>query len=330
MTLPFDAVLLISFGGPNGPEDIRPFLKNVLKNRPVADHRIEQVTRHYELFGGVSPIARLTQSQATGLSNLLMRHKMHLPVYVGMRNWHPFLADTLLEMAEANVHRAIGFIMAAHHSYSSCGQYRQNVLDARRVLIEKGKHDIDITYVSSWFNHPKFIEANAQRVKTALNKLPSKIQSKTRLLFTAHSIPVKMAARSQYHSQLLESAKLVAEKLKVSDWALVFQSRSGRPEDPWLEPDVGDYLKDEIKKGLKGVVICPIGFVADHIEILYDLDTEVTAIGRDLDLPITRAASVNDNSMFLDMMFDLVQTTCTRYATGPPLPLISLEIVTLI
>ena len=228
----FDAVLLISFGGPQGPDDIRPFLANVLRGRRVAPERVDEVARHYELFAGVSPITALTQRQADGLRERLAAAGQPLPVYVGMRNWHPFLADTLHEMYVAGVRRAIGFIAAAQHSYPSCQQYRENVLAARAELRARAGGDIEVTYVESWFDHSLFIAANAQHVRDATARLPEAVRNQARLIFTAHSIPTSMAGRSRYREQLLESSRRVAGAAGMPDWALVYQSRSGRPEDP--------------------------------------------------------------------------------------------------
>src|SRR3954469_14168981 len=224
----FDAVLLISFGGPQGPDDIRPFLSNVLRGRRVAPERVEEVAHHYEVFGGVSPITELTRRQADGLRDRLAATGLPLPVYVGMRNWHPFLADTLHQMYADGVRRVIGFIAAAQHSYSSCQQYRENVLAARVELRGRDGGDIDVTYVGSWFDHPLFVEANAQHVRQAVARLPEDARDKARLIFTAHSIPIAMASRSRYREQLLASAQRVAEAAEIRDWALGFPSRSGR------------------------------------------------------------------------------------------------------
>ena len=318
----FDAVLVISFGGPQGPGDIRPFLANVLRGRRVAPERVEAVAHHYELFGGVSPITRITQQQADGLASRLAAAGRPLPVFVGMRNWHPFLADTFRQMRDAGVRRVVGFIAAAQHSYSSCEQYRENVAAARRELQSTGA-DIEVTYVESWFDHPLFIGANAAHVREALQRLPQESRLETRLICTAHSIPLPMADRSRYREQLRETARLVAREAGLQDYALVFQSRSGRPQDPWLEPDVCDYLRSETANGLKAAVISPIGFVCDHIEVLYDLDTEAAQVCRDLRLPMARAEAVNDDPLFLDMMADVVLKTVRRYERGKPLPIVS-------
>ena len=318
----FDSVLLVSFGGPQGPDDIRPFLERVLRGRRVSPERIEEVAHHYELFGGVSPITAFTERQAEGLRRRLAAADHPLPVYVGMRNWHPLLADTLAEMHADGARHAVGFITAAHHSYSSCQQYRENVRDARAVLRDSTGGDVDITFVNSWFDHPLFIEANAGHVREAVATLPPHLHGATRLVFTAHSIPIAMAESSRYREQLLASAALVAEQVGISDWALVYQSRSGRPGDPWLEPDICDYLRHEHAAGLRAVVVCPIGFVCDHIEVLYDLDNEAAGVCRELGLPMARAEAVNDGDHFIEMMSDVVLRTIRRYEGGRPLPIV--------
>jgi ferrochelatase len=315
----FDAVLLISFGGPQGPDDIRPFLGNVLRGRRVAPERVEEVAHHYELFGGVSPITELTRRQADGLRDRLAAAGLPLPVYVGMRNWHPFLADTLHQMYMDGVRRVIAFIAAAQHSYSSCQQYRENVMAARVELRARDGADVDVVFVESWFDHPLFIEANAQHVRDATARLPEELRDHARLIFTAHSVPMAMASRSRYREQLLESSRRVADAAGIGDWALVYQSRSGRPDDPWLGPDICDYLRQEHATGLAAAVICPIGFVCDHIEVLYDLDHEAAEVCRSLGLPMARADAVNDDPLFLDMMADVVRRTIQRYGDRQPL-----------
>ena len=317
----FDAVLLVSFGGPQGPDDIRPFLANVLRGRRVTPERVEEVAHHYELFDGVSPLTELTERQAHGLRERLAAGGHPLPVYIGMRNWHPFLADTLKRMHADGVRHAIGFIAAAHHCYSSCQQYRENVASAQQALRNDGGH-VDITFVDSWFDHPRFIAANAAHIREALKGLPGNVREDARLVFTAHSIPKAMADASQYEHQLSASCAAIAEQLGLP-WALVYQSRSGRPQDPWLEPDVCDYLRREHAQGLAAAVICPVGFVCDHIEVLYDLDREAADVCISIGLPMVRAAAVNDHPLFLDMMADVVLRTMRRFETGRPLPIVS-------
>jgi ferrochelatase len=317
--IPFDSVLIVSFGGPQGLEDIRPFLGNVLRGRRVSPERVEEVAHHYELFGGVSPITEITRRQADGLRTRLAAAGHPLPVYVGMRNWHPLLPDTLRQMHAAGARRAIGFIAAAHHSYSSCQQYRENVAAARADLRREG-HDVEVTFAGSWFDHPLWIAANAAHVREAIARLPETSRAAARIVFTAHSIPVAMAETSRYREQLQESARLVASEAGVRDWALVYQSRSGRPGDPWLEPDVCDYLRQARAEGLAAAVLCPIGFVCDHVEVLYDLDREAAAVCAEIGLPMARAEAANDDPRFLDMMADVVMSTIRRYERGRPLP----------
>jgi len=317
----FDSVLIVSFGGPQGREDIRPFLANVLRGRRVSPERVEEVAHHYELFGGVSPITELTRKQAEGLRRRLGAAGRPLPVYVGMRNWHPLLPDTLRQMYADGVRHAVGFIAAPHHSYSSCQQYRENVAAAQDALRQSGGH-VDVTFVDSWFDHPLFIAANAFHVRAALNRLPADLRASARIAFTAHSIPTTMAEASQYQHQLWISCAAIAQQVGLK-WALVYQSRSGRPQDPWLEPDVCDYLRREQAQGLPAAVICPVGFVCDHIEVLYDLDREAAEVCTSIGLPMVRAAAVNDDPLFIDMMADVVLRTIRRYETGRPLPITS-------
>jgi len=316
----FDAVLIVSFGGPQGMADIRPFLGNVLRGRRVPPERVDEVAVHYEHFGGVSPLTELTMRQAEGLRTRLASAGTPLPVYVGMRNWHPYLADTLRVMSDAGVRHAIGLIAAAQHSYSSCEQYKENVADARASLRSEGKRDVEITYAESWFDHPLFVEVNAAHVRAALERLPLDLRTGARLVFTAHSIPTPMAERSQYREQLLAGSRQVAERVGIRDWELVFQSRSGRPQDPWLEPDICDYLRREQAAGLRAVVLCPIGFICDHIEVLWDLDHDAANVCREVGVTMVRAAAANDDPLFIDMLADVVKKTVSRYADRRPLP----------
>jgi ferrochelatase len=320
---PFDAILVIAFGGPEGMADVRPFLDNVLRGRRVPPARIEEVAKHYELFQGKSPLTAITFRQAEGLRVGLRAAGIDLPVYVGMRNWHPLLADTLAAMSRDGIRRAIGVIGAAHRSYSSCTQYRQNVTDARGEIVAGGLGDVGVTYVGDWHTHEGFIDANARHVETARQTLPPAMREAARIVFTAHSIPESMTGAVKYREQLLESARLVAAQLGTPDWTLVFQSRSGRPDDPWLGPDVGDYLRTARAAGLDAAVLCPIGFVCDHIEVLYDLDHEAAGIAREIGLQVVRAEAVNDDPAFLDALRDAALATWLRYASGTPLRIVS-------
>src|SRR6478735_1043601 len=327
---PFDPVLMISFGGPQGMADVRPFLENVLRGRRVAPGRIDEVAHHYELFGGVSPLTPLTMRQAAGLRDRLAASGSPLPVYVGMRNWHPFLADTLAEMSRAGVRRAVGVIAAAQRSYSSCTQYKENVAAARATLRERGLADVEVTYVGDWYTHPGFIEANASRVRDAIATLPPALQERAELVFTAHSIPVSMSDRYPYRRQFEETCALIAASVNAGrapgqhyNHVAVYQSRSGRPEDPWLGPDIGEYLRDLVARGVPAAVLSPAGFLIDHVEVLYDLDVEAAAIAGEIGLRIARAGTVGDHPLFLDMLADVVTATVTRYADARPLPLVA-------
>ena len=316
---PFDAVLLVAFGGPQGRDDVRPFLANVLRGRRVSPERVEEVAHHYELFGGVSPLTELTMQQARALEAALAARDLPLPVHVGMRNWHPFLADTLRGMASRGVTRAIGILAAAQRSYSGCLQYRENVRDARASLIQDGVRPPEIVYVGDWHEHPGFIAANAEHVRRAYERLPPDVRDRARLIFTAHSIPAPMAQRYPYEAHLQSSARRIAQAVGRTDWALVYQSRSGRPEDPWLEPDICDYLRRERGAGLTAAVLCPVGFLCDHVEVLYDLDVEAAETCGELGIAIARAEAVNVHPGFIEALSDAVAETYERYRGGRPL-----------
>jgi len=321
---PFDAVLLIAFGGPQAPADIRPFLENVLRGRRVAPGRIEEVAHHYEAVGGRSPITELTLRQAAGLQERLAAAGTALPVYVGMRNWHPFLADALARMSRDGVRRAVGVIAAAHRSYSSCTQYRENVAEARSALKREGLADVEVTYVGDWHTHPSFIDASADRIRAALATLEGERQERATIVFTAHSIPESMAARYPYVAQFETSARLVMDRLPPTHVsATVYQSRSGRPEDPWLGPDICDVVREMADRRARAVVVSPIGFICDHVEVLYDLDIEAAAIARERGLPFARALAVNDHPRFLDALAESVRDLCRRYQRARPLELVS-------
>jgi protoporphyrin/coproporphyrin ferrochelatase len=324
---PFDAVLVIAFGGPQAPPDIRPFLANVLRGRRVAPGRVEEVAHHYERVGGRSPITELTMAQAEGLAQRLAAAGTPLPVFVGMRNWHPYLTDTLSAMSRAGLRRVVGFIAAAHRSYSSCTQYRENVAEARAALARDGLADVEVTYVPDWFAHPLFIAANADRLSTAFHALEPSLRDKAQVVFTAHSIPVSMAEQYPYREQFEETARNVMVRLKPDTTptrhATVYQSRSGRPEDPWLGPDICDYLRDARANGVEAAVLSPIGFICDHVEVLYDLDIEAAEVAGDIGLPLARAQAVNDHPLFLDMMADVVLQLCHRYQKARPLEVVA-------
>jgi ferrochelatase len=303
MSEKFDAILVIAFGGPEKTEDIRPFLANVTRGRPIPKERIEEVAHHYELIGGRSPLNELTFSQARALESALKGRGSALPIYVGMRNWHPFLTETVKEMSKANVRRAIGVIMAAHESEASWQRYKQNVSDA---IAEMGAH-LSVEYTPPLFDHPLFIESVSDRIEECLIQIPYADRKDAMLVFTAHSIPIPMADESPYVEQLTESSHLVAERLGHENWMLAYQSRSGRPTDPWLEPDVCDVIRDLSAKGVKYVVVAPIGFVCDHVEVLYDLDIEAADVAKKVGIKLIRAKAVNDDPKFIAALADVVE-----------------------
>jgi protoporphyrin/coproporphyrin ferrochelatase len=323
MSAPFEAVLLVAFGGPQGPDDVRPFLENVLRGRRVSPERIDEVAHHYERFGGVSPLTELTFAQAGALETTLLARGLPLPVHVGMRNWTPYLTDTLAEMSRAGVQRAIGVLAAAQRSYSGCTQYRENVRDARIALAETGAASPEVTYVGDWHEHPGFIEANADHIRQAFDRLPMDRRADARLIFTAHSIPTSMAERYPYEAQLRASAERIADEALQPNWTLVYQSRSGRPGDPWLEPDICEYLRSEHANGLQAAVLCPVGFLCDHVEVLYDLDVEAAGTCRETGLVMERAQAVNTHPRFIDALADAVLEVWARYAEGRPLQVTS-------
>ena len=318
---PFDAVLFVAFGGPTGPADVRPFLENVLRGRRIPADRLDAVVHHYELFGGVSPLTELTHRQAIALEHTLRARGLDLPVHVGMRNWHPFLSDTLIAMHRRGVRRAIGLLASAHRSYSGCWQYKLNVDEALRAVISATGSGIEITWTGDWHMEDGFIGAWADRITDALRQLPEVLRDEARLVFTAHSIPMTMAQAYPYEAQLRASAAAIAARAGRSEWGLVFQSRSGRPDDPWLEPDVGEYLRAERGRGLRAAVIAPIGFVCDHIEVLYDLDVEAAQICDAIGLRLARATTVTDHPAFIGALATVVEDTHRRYKGGRPLPI---------
>jgi ferrochelatase len=323
MRRPFDAVLLVAFGGPNGPADVRPFLENVLRGRRVSPERVDEVAHHYDRFGGVSPLTELTMRQARALEANLTARGVPLPVHVGMRNWQPYLADTLTEMSRSGVRRAIGVLAAAQRSYSGCTQYKENVRDAIVAVTAAGVAAPHVVYVGDWHENAGFIDANADHVRRAFEAVPGSLRDRARLVFTAHSIPIAMARQFPYEAQLRASASLIAAAAGRSDWGLVYQSRSGRPGDPWLEPDVCDYLRQARRDGLDAVVLCPVGFLCDHVEVLYDLDVEASEVCREIGLEMRRAEAVNVHPRFIDALGDAVIDTWNRFRTGTPLMLAS-------
>ena len=302
--IPYDAILLVSFGGPETRDDVLPFLENVTRGRGVPRERLLEVAEHYYHFDGVSPINAQNRALLTALRALLDARGPALPLYWGNRNWRPFLADTIARMADDGVRRALAFVTSAFASYSSCRQYLDDIARARA---EVGARAPVIDKLRLYWDHPGFIEPMVEHTEAALAALPAAARASAHLAFTAHSVPRAMADGSAYVAQLEEASGLVAARLRTRHpWALAFQSRSGSPSQPWLEPDIGDHLAALRAQGITDVVLVPIGFVSDHLEVRWDLDTEAAARARELGLRFTRAATVGTHPGFVAMIRDLV------------------------
>jgi protoporphyrin/coproporphyrin ferrochelatase len=308
--LTFDAFLLLSFGGPEGPEDVLPFLRNVTRGRGIPDERLAEVAEHYQHFGGVSPINAQNRAMIAAIRGELDRHEISLPIYWGNRNWHPYVTDTVQAMAEDGIRRALVLVTSAYSSYSSCRQYRDD-LAAAREAVGDGAPTID--KLRHFFDHPGFIDPQVDAVRHALGTIAGIRRSTTRLVFTAHSIPVAMAEQAGpggnlYVSQLRAAADLIARGAAVDvEWDLVFQSRSGPPSVPWLEPDVGDHLRALAERGVTDVVVVPVGFVSDHLEVQWDLDYEAAGLAAELGLGFTRTPTPGTDPRFITMIRELVQ-----------------------
>lgn len=299
-----DSVLLIAFGGPEKPAEIRPFLQLVTAGRPVPAERLEEVAHHYEAIGGRSPLNELTFGQARELRRALKRHGVSAPVYVGMRNWHPFLHETLAAMTERGHRRALGIILSAFQTEASWQRYIVDVLVARRKV---GGDAPEVVYAPPWHDHPRFLEAMADRVRDALSAIPPASRPAVPLVFTAHSVPLAMADGSPYVEQFWAASHAVAGRLDHPRWSVAYQSRSGAPGDPWLEPALADVLRNLAQAGVSDVVVAPIGFVCDHVEVLYDLDVEARQLAEKLGVRFHRAAAVNDHPAFVEMLADLAR-----------------------
>jgi ferrochelatase len=302
-----DAVLLIAFGGPTAPDEIRPFLDNVARGRRIPAERLEEVAHHYELMpGGRSPLNELTERQASALRRVLAAAGVSLPVFVGMRNWRPFLADTLAAMAAAGHRRAVGIILSPFRSEASWERYMGDVAAARAGVPTAP----EIVFTPAWSTHPRFIEAAADSVTAALREVPAAERADAPVVFTAHSIPRAMAETSPYVDDFTAAARAVAERLGIARWSVAYQSRSGSPREPWLEPDIGSVIQQLAAKDVRHLLVMPLGFVCDHVEVLYDLDVEARALAAEHGVALHRAAAVNDHPAFVAMLADLVARAC--------------------
>ncbi|MCX6464100.1 MAG: ferrochelatase [Pseudonocardiales bacterium] len=298
----FDALLVLSFGGPEGPDEVRPFLENVTRGRGVPPERLDAVEEHYRHFGGVSPINARNRELIAAV-----RERTDLPVYFGNRNWHPMVEDTVAEMARDGVRRAAVFATSAYGGYSACRQYHEDIARARKAV---GDGAPDLLKLRHFFDHPAFVAAGADAVRAVRDQAGPG----ARLVFTAHSVPLSADASAgppaegghRYSRQVAEAARLVAAELGEAEYDVVWQSRSGPPQVPWLEPDVVDHIEALHAAGVPGVVIVPVGFVSDHVEVIWDLDTEARDRAEELGMGFARAATAGPDPRFADMVVELV------------------------
>ncbi len=306
----YDAFLLVSFGGPEGPDEVMPFLQNVTRGRGIPPERLASVAEHYYAVGGVSPINQQCRDMLAAVRADFGASGLSLPLYWGNRNWTPYLTDTVRTMAADGVRRAVAFVTSAYSSYSSCRQYLD---DIERARAEVGPDAPRIDKIRRFYNHPGFIEPFAASARAALATLPAQVRADAHLVFTAHSIPLAMAEAAgpeggRYVAELTEAARLIAERVGRSHpRSLVYQSRSGSPTQPWLEPDVGDHLSELAKSGTSAVVVIPVGFVSDHMEVRHDLDVEAAQSAESLGLAFARAATPGTDPRFASMITELVR-----------------------
>jgi ferrochelatase len=308
----YDALLVVSFGGPEGPADVSSFLDNVFRGLRVSAETKAQIAKRYEHVGGVSPLNAHTRAFIKALQLELDAHGPALPIYWGNRNWHPLLADTVAQMAHAGVKRALAFVTSTFASYSGCRRYREDLFEAAQGVPDAPQFD----KLRVPFNHPGFIEAMASCVGDALETLPSRLRANALVLFTAHSLPLSMARGCAYETQLAASSGLVGDALELKRWRLVYQSNNtsyGR--ETWLGPDIRDALREAKAEGLEAVVVAPIGFVCDHMEVIMDLDIDAAAVAQELGLTMVRAATVGTHPAYVAMVRELI---VERLTPGAP------------
>lgn len=308
----FDALLWLSFGGPEKSADVRPFLENVTRGRGVPPERLDEVERHYLSFGGISPINQLNRAAIEATRAELARRDIELPIYFGNRNWHPLVADAVAALAADGVRRALVFPTSAYGGYSACRQYDEDIATARASAGEQAPH---LVKLRQFFDHPLFVAAFADAGRAAVRTLPAELRSAYRLVFTAHSVPASADAAAgppaegghRYSRQVAEAARLVAGEVGVADYDVVWQSRSGPPRIPWLEPDIVDHLDALHERGVPAVVICPVGFVSDHLEVVWDLDTEAAERAAGHGMAFARAATPGGDPRFAELVVELAR-----------------------
>lgn len=304
MNQKYDALLFVSFGAPESPEEVMPFLRNVVRGRGVPDERLLEVAENYQMFGGRSPLNEQNKNLIEAVRKSLAEINLNLPIYWGNRNWHPFLTEAIGAMKRDGVRRALTFVTSAYSSYSGCRQYRE---DIARAAQEAEAGDIEFDKIRVFYNHPNFIEVNAENLQKALLKIAPENRAAAEIAFTAHSLPLAMAQGCDYEAQLLETARLVAEREgKPESWQLTYQSRSGAPHVPWLEPDINDYLRQLSARKVIDVIVHPIGFLSDHQEVIFDLDTQAQETAKSLNINLIRAATPGTHPAFVEMIRELI------------------------
>jgi ferrochelatase len=299
----YDSILLVSFGGPEKPEDVMPFLENVTRGRGIPHERLLEVAEHYHHFGGKSPINDQCRELIAALRPELDAHEIRLPIYWGNRNWEPYLADALRQMRDDGRKHALALVTSAYSSYSGCRQYRENIA-AAQAEIGEGAPTVDKIRV--FYNHPGFIEAITDRVRSSLNEFPESLEGDVHFVATAHSIPCSMADTSDYVKQLKENLRLLGESTGLTGGELVYQSRSGPPTQPWLEPDILDHIKNLHAQGVKKLLVAPIGFISDHLEVMFDLDTEALELCSELGMHMVRVPTAGTHPAFMRMLRQLI------------------------
>lgn len=298
-----DAIFLVSFGGPEGPQDVMPFLENVLRGKNVPQERKLEVAKNYEMFGGISPINAFMRGLKKSLEEELPRHGISLPVYWGNRNWSPYIKGALSEMKNDGIQHALAFFTSAYSSYSGCRQYREDIEKAQQEL---GVAIPVVSKIRAFYNHPAFVSANAKNIESQIASLTTKERENFQLVFTAHSIPLSMSATSDYNDELNDTAASIAGELKISDWKIAYQSRSGPPTQPWLEPSILDTLTSVAQQGKSAAIVSPIGFICDHMEVIYDLDYQAKEHAQALGLKFLRAQTAGHHPLFVEMLCDLI------------------------
>jgi len=304
----YDAILVMSFGGPEGMDDVMPFLENVTRGRNIPHERLLEVAEHYRHFGGVSPINEQNRALISALEEELQASGLDLPIYFGNRNWHPLITDTVQQMKDDGIQRALAFFTSSFSSYSGCRQYREDIQQAIEAV---GDGAPEFDKIRVFYNHPGFINPVVDNVRRAIEQFPVDERDTVHIAFTSHSIPMGMARNSAYEMQLKEACRIVAEMIGTDNYELVYQSRSGPPQVPWLEPDILDYMDDIAEQGVKNLVIMPIGFVSDHLEVMFDLDTEAVQKADELGMKMVRAATVGTAKPFVRMIRELIAERMT-------------------